>query len=828
MFIEKPDDLKMWLTSHLQPLCDADPAALSKYVLALIKKDKTEAELRDSMCQQMDVFLQSETQDFVDKLFSVVDSKEYITQTQIKEDDHSDTGSVEDSRVEDKEPKIEADSTTPSRDDERYHDSRPNFEEERPRLSPPYSRRSTNRLGPRESREPFKKFRSRSNSRELSPRHDRFRSARRRSPSPIYGRRSSDVSRRTRSVEREIHNSRNNTPTRDEGATGYTPTVKKIRCRDYDEKGFCLRGDLCKFDHGYDAVVLEDSTKAAGYQPAGHSEPYVPGLPVGGIPFPPPVLSVPPPGYNQARGKRSYEGGFEPPAKRFDYPRVTRGRGRGRGWVGRNGRGATMLAVRNIPGELNTITHLNGHFCRYGSLVNIQVQFEGDPGSALVTFSSHEEASAAFATSEAVMNNRFIKVFWHQMDKGNVKDRLGKQHQVNANTVVIGEENEVREESKEVKKEPDDSERLRVEKAQAIFAIQKNQEKLQTQQSMMKKVEEKRKYALVKQEELLKSKHDLLDGLIEQQKALIVKLEKGRGIIKAEEKSKIMKLLKDLSSSIDRTKEDIKTSLSVNRNAADIQKDLLDAEIELFALQQEGTEANDLQSKVNNLRMEAAKAGLVPAGYQSTRGRGFKRGRGRGYHQYISRGAMSYGGGVRGRGRGRGFCTGSTNLDRRPSSIQVSGYEIENKEEILNIFNKFGELVETIEDEATPSLIMKYKTRQQAEAAMAEGKNLHEKKFILSWYNKVQGNDMDKAVPEAGDIQDEEEDDGYTPPQEDYLPPGLQEHEDSLGHASKDDNAEELNETGDGSEIFNDELLDEDDEDGDEERSWKRRSNDDD
>ena len=32
--------------------------------------------------------------------------------------------------------------------------------------------------------------------------------------------------------------------------TGYTPTAKKPRCRDYDEKGFCLRGDLCKFDHG--------------------------------------------------------------------------------------------------------------------------------------------------------------------------------------------------------------------------------------------------------------------------------------------------------------------------------------------------------------------------------------------------------------------------------------------------------------------------------------------------------------------------------------------------------------------------------------------------
>ena len=52
-------------------------------------------------------------------------------------------------------------------------------------------------------------------------------------------------------------------------------------------------------------------------------------------------------------------------------------------------------------------------------------------------------------------------------------------------------------------------------------------------------------------------------GLIEQQKALIMKLEKGKGTIKAEEKGKIMKLLKELTSSIDRTKEDIKSSLTM-------------------------------------------------------------------------------------------------------------------------------------------------------------------------------------------------------------------------------------------------------------------------
>jgi RNA-binding protein 26 len=40
----------------------------------------------------------------------------------------------------------------------------------------------------------------------------------------------------------------------------------------------------------------------------------------------------------------------------------------------------------------------------------VKVQFEGDPNSALVTFSTPEEANQAFTTAEAVLNNRFIKV----------------------------------------------------------------------------------------------------------------------------------------------------------------------------------------------------------------------------------------------------------------------------------------------------------------------------------------------------------------------------------------------------------------------------------
>lgn len=42
-----------------------------------------------------------------------------------------------------------------------------------------------------------------------------------------------------------------------------------------------------------------------------------------------------------------------------------------------------------------------------------QVHYEGNPENALVTFNSHSEANAAYRSTEAVLNNRFIKLFWH-------------------------------------------------------------------------------------------------------------------------------------------------------------------------------------------------------------------------------------------------------------------------------------------------------------------------------------------------------------------------------------------------------------------------------
>lgn len=189
-----------------------------------------------------------------------------------------------------------------------------------------------------------------------------------------------------------------------------------------------MKGDQCKFDHGSDAVVLEDSTGAAPgvppYQPAAiatpqYAEPYVPS----GVALPP--LHLPPPGYPSAENprKRPHDGGDQnqSPFNRLGVRGANYRGGRGRGRGGRGGgiggrlgqSGVKQLAVRNIPPNQNNIAHINNHFAKFGNLVNVQVQFEGDPASALVTFSTVAEAEEAFNSPDAVLGNRFIKMFYH-------------------------------------------------------------------------------------------------------------------------------------------------------------------------------------------------------------------------------------------------------------------------------------------------------------------------------------------------------------------------------------------------------------------------------
>lgn len=122
-------------------------------------------------------------------------------------------------------------------------------------------------------------------------------------------------------------------------------------------------------------------------------------VPVMGMPMDPmphPMGGMPPRGMHMGRGRG--RGGF-------DHSRL--------GYKPQRNTANCSLEVKKIPREQNNIMDLNSHFQKFGKIVNIQIQYEGDPEAALVTFSMPAEAHAAYRSTEAVLNNRFIRVFWH-------------------------------------------------------------------------------------------------------------------------------------------------------------------------------------------------------------------------------------------------------------------------------------------------------------------------------------------------------------------------------------------------------------------------------
>ena len=71
--------------------------------------------------------------------------------------------------------------------------------------------------------------------------------------------------------------------------------------------------------------------------------------------------------------------------------------------------------------------------------MNVQVHFEGDPASALITFSDPSEADGAINSADAVLANRFIKVFYHNSSPKNIKERLGISEQTDGKVELTGD-----------------------------------------------------------------------------------------------------------------------------------------------------------------------------------------------------------------------------------------------------------------------------------------------------------------------------------------------------------------------------------------------------
>jgi RNA-binding protein 26 len=183
---------------------------------------------------------------------------------------------------------------------------------------------------------------------------------------------------------------------------GAPPAQKKTgrRCFDYDRKGFCARGVSCPYEHGEDAVVAPPTDQ---YDPTNSALP-----------------------------------GF-PPADRFNESSRggARGRGRGRGGNFRGGgrradisiqgqnfdRSNTTVVIEQIPEDKFDEHTVREFFNEFGNIEEVGLQ----PYKRLATvkYDSYEAAKAAYDSPKVIFDNRFVKVYWHKSDGPNKSSGFG-------------------------------------------------------------------------------------------------------------------------------------------------------------------------------------------------------------------------------------------------------------------------------------------------------------------------------------------------------------------------------------------------------------------
>lgn len=441
------------------------------------------------------------------------------------------------------------------------------------------------------------------------------------------------------------------------------------------------------------------------------------------------------------------------------------------------------LLVRQIPPELNNISKLNEHFSKFGTIVNLQVAFQNDPEGALIQFASPDEAKRAMQSPEAVLNNRFIRVHWFRDDgsdgqgqgqshllqqpqpqlamqasatslKQSVKDRLGP---------LLTANSEPSQDSSVASQNPSKvsvKDRLGFSAKPAapvgkVFSTSMgltktvyNPDALRAAQKNSEEVLKKKQEALRLQQDVRKKKQEILEKHIETQKLLISKLEKNKAM-KAEDKAKIMETLGMFTKCITKLQEEIKgisgsnNPLRTAKSRAQAQKELLDAELDLYKKTQAGEDTALLKIKYTQLQIEAAKRGILSPG----RGRGLHA-RGRGALRARGRGS---------RGRGRGVSLHAC-VDHRPRALEICGFTDADHVDLLPHFAQFGEIEDCRIDENNLSAVITYKTRSEAEQAAIHGVRFNNQTLRLAWHKVVttlSTADADEAEPEEDEYPEE-------------------------------------------------------------------------
>ncbi|KAL1413224.1 hypothetical protein Q8F55_000977 [Vanrija albida] len=459
-------------------------------------------------------------------------------------------------------------------------------------------------------------------------------------------------------------------------AGGQQPPRKRNRCRDYHERGFCMRGVNCPYEHSDDVFIPTPEQMMFQMQQAqqgfmgppgpggrgGHrgrgrgggrggrggppgpfpGMPFDPNMPpfMGppGMPGAPPFMPFPPGGPGPAA---DFQGTNRPPSDRT----------------------STTILLTDVPHQHLSMGAIRDYFGQFGDVTNVAI--EGNSKRALVSFATNREAYKAWKSDEAIFGSRHVKVLWHRPRPGQGEDgqkALEKSAQLIANMKKLESG----------------------ENAQGDVVA-----KLEGPESRLKKT-----LALLE----AKEKRQKKETLIAEQKVLFARAATASQEDKVAILGRIKEIAKEMEAADKPAPESVDTDMS--------DKDRLDAELAKHGMETSAgadqAELLKLNAQLSALKDKASSLGITGNRF-SPYGRGAPRGRARG----------------RGRGRGGSTFARPMRLDNRSTTIHLTGDALAGGEAaVREWFEGTGGRIETGPD---GGLLATYESREKAEKALSHG-----------------------------------------------------------------------------------------------------------
>jgi RNA-binding protein 26 len=359
------------------------------------------------------------------------------------------------------------------------------------------------------------------------------------------------------------------------------------------------------------------------------------------------------------------------------------------------------LVVEKIPEDKLSLDAVNGYFKRFGTVTNVAV--DASSAKALVSFSTHEEAHAAWKTEDAVFGNRFVKVFWHRPMEG---QGLVGQRALAASAPIVASVT-----AREQTPAGPTSDAVPADPSPPAVPGPSAKRTSSTPSNPAASA--------------LAARQKLLEQQIAEQKVLMEKLNTAS----ADEKKDIFAQLRKLGQEMKATSSQATVSPSKKPSSSMTQpedreakeRERLDKELELHSAVVDGEETTEaLQAKLAKLKAEvrsrdylrgwcassvfsvqAASLGIDPSAEPAStypyRGRG--RGRGRGFYRGAPRG---------------GSVRASMKLDNRPKKLLIKEVGSDSVQAVRDWYEAGGQ-VDALETLENGDVVVTFRTRAAAE-----------------------------------------------------------------------------------------------------------------